>query len=78
MEVVQSQRDFSRCPRCGRPTAPAISYLGTPSEFWKECVSCNTFINTYIPQEHQEALHRDPHLLVGNFRRIWVWKNTNI
>lgn len=62
-------KDFSKCPRCGNPTKRAISWAGTPSEFWLECSnpSCNTYINTYIPQEHQIAFHKDAHLLTGNF-----------
>lgn len=60
-------KNFSRCPRCGSYTHQAISYAGTPSEYWLECDNCNTFINTYIPQPHQEAVHRDDHLYVGNF-----------
>lgn len=60
-------RDFSRCPRCNAETKPATAFHGGPSEFWLECTRCNTFINTYIPQEHQEALHVDPHRLTGNF-----------
>lgn len=62
-------RDFSRCPRCGQATKKAISWAGTPSEFWYECTnpSCNTYINSYIPQAHQVAFHKDNHLLTGNF-----------
>lgn len=60
-------RDFSKCPRCHASTQPAISFQGGPSEFWLECTRCNTYINTYIPQEHQEAVHRDSHRFVGNF-----------
>lgn len=60
-------RDFSRCPRCGSPTNIAKSFSGGESEFWLECTRCNTFINTYIPQEHQVAVHTDPHRFTGNF-----------
>lgn len=61
--------DFSKCPRCHQATKRAIAFSGTPSEFWLECTNpgCNTFINTYIPQDHQIAFHQDPHLLTGNF-----------
>jgi hypothetical protein len=45
----------------------AISYSEAPSEFWLECDRCNTFVNTYVPQPHQAAVHRDPHLYIGNF-----------
>ena len=60
-------KDFSRCPRCNSYMHPATAYSGTPSEYWLECDRCNTFINTYMPQPHQEAVHKDPHLYVGNF-----------
>lgn len=60
-------KDFTKCPRCGSTVHQATSYAGTPSEFWLECDKCNTFINTYIPQPHQMAVHKDPHLYVGNF-----------
>ena len=60
-------RDFSKCPRCGASTKIATSFSGGESEFWKECRSCNTFINTYIPQEHQAAVHRDQGRFIGNF-----------
>lgn len=64
---MQTTRDFSRCPRCGAPTHKAIAFNGAESEFWYECDKCNTFINTYIPQEHQEAVHTDAHRITGNF-----------
>lgn len=62
-------KDFSRCPRCGSATKPAIAWAGTPSEFWLECTNpgCNTYINTYIPQDHQMDFHKDKHLFTGNF-----------
>lgn len=60
-------RDFSTCPRCGAPTRQSVSYSGAPSEFWRNCTHCRTYINTYIPQSHQEAFHKDPHLYRGNF-----------
>ena len=72
----QDQRDFSHCPRCGAPTQSAKSFQGTPSEFWLECTECNTFINTYIPQEHQESVHRDKHTFIGNFGGYGSGKTT--
>jgi hypothetical protein len=60
-------KDFNHCPRCGSTMHSAVSFAETPSEFWLECDKCNTFVNTYIPQPHQLAVHRDPHLYVGNF-----------
>lgn len=60
-------KKFTKCPRCGNSMHQAISYSETPSEFWLECDRCNTYINTYIPQPHQAAVHRDSHLYIGNF-----------
>lgn len=60
---------LDRCPRCGSPWKPTIAMNGGPSEFWKECSnpSCNSYLNTYVPQSHQYAFHRDSHTFVGNF-----------
>lgn len=60
---------LDRCPRCGSLWKTAIAMNGGPSEFWKECSnpSCNSYLNTYVPQEHQDAFHRDSHTFVGNF-----------
>lgn len=60
---------LERCPRCGSPWMPTKAINGGPSEFWKECSnpSCNTYLNTYVPQAHQFAFHEDPHTFVGNF-----------
>lgn len=60
---------LDRCPRCGSRWKDAIAINGGPSEFWKECTnpSCNTYLNTYVPQAHQFAFHRDGHTFTGNF-----------
>ena len=60
-------KDFSRCPRCGSPTKKCIAINGGASEFWLECTRCNTYVNTYIPQPHQAAVHMDYHTYIGNF-----------
>lgn len=70
------RRDFTVCPRCGSHTSPAVSFLGTPSEFWRKCDNCNTYINTYIPQAHQEAFHRDAHRFKGSFGGYGTGKTT--
>ena len=69
-------RDFSKCPRCGAPTVPSKSIQGTPSEFWLECTKCNTYINTYIPQDHQAAVHVDDHTFIGSFGGYGSGKTT--
>lgn len=56
-----------RCPRCGSHMEKAIAFNGGESEFWLECSSCNTFVNTYTPQKHQSAVHKDTHRYIGNF-----------
>ena len=69
-------RDFSRCPRCNANTEPAIAFSGTPSTSWLQCTGCNTYINTYVPQEHQRAVHEDPHTRLGNFGGYGTGKTT--
>lgn len=80
MAELQTQtHDFSVCPRCKYPMRPTTTYTGAPSKWWLECSNkrCNTFINTYQPQPHQEAVHRDAHLYVGNFGGYGSGKTTN-
>lgn len=60
-------KQFKSCPRCGADLQPSMSFAGTPSRFWVECPDCNTYVNTCRPMAHQEALHRDPHRILGNF-----------
>lgn len=60
-------RVFDKCPRCGAKLVRCIAYNGVESEFWFECTECNTYVNTYIPQPHQESLHEDDHTYIGNF-----------
>lgn len=55
-----------QCPTCGSLLARANTISGNPSEFWLECDYCNTYINTYRPQPHQLATHRDSHLYIMN------------
>jgi len=74
--VKRFRRDFSQCPRCNAPTRKATSYIGAPSEFFLECTECNTYINTYIPMPHQEAVHRDNHTYIGNFGAYGTGKTT--
>lgn len=70
------RRYFDTCPRCSAPLRVCTSINGTASEFWKECTECNTYVNTYIPQAHQEAFHRDPHKFKGNFGGYGTGKTT--
>lgn len=72
------RRKFDRCPRCGAATKKCIAMNESPSEFWYECTSpsCNTYINSYIPLPHQEAVHKDDHYYVGNFGGYGTGKTT--
>ena len=70
------RRDFSTCPRCHAPTQTTTSISGVPSEYFLECTRCNVYINTYIPQRHQEAVHRDPARTIGNFGAYGTGKTT--
>lgn len=78
-ELQTETHDFSKCPRCGYPMRQTKTYSGAPSRWWLECSNkrCNTFINTYQPQPHQEDVHRDAHLYVGNFGGYGSGKTTN-
>ena len=69
-------RDFTKCPRCGSPTEKSKSFNGGESEFWYNCVKCNTYINTYVPMAHQVAVHSDTHRFVGNFGGYGSGKTT--
>lgn len=48
---------------------PAKNIDGTDSTFWLKCCSpkCNTYLDTYIPQEHQVHIHEDTHKYIGVF-----------
>lgn len=58
-----------RCPRCGSPMQPTISFNESVSDSWMECTSqhCHTYVDTYIPQSHQAKIHVDPSRYVGVF-----------
>ncbi len=67
--ALPQTRSFRHCPRCKSETKKATSVNNSESEFWYECKSpkCNTYINTYIPQDHQRQLHEDSHRFIANF-----------
>ena len=60
-------RKFEKCPRCNAPLQPTMNLLEGPSTTWLECTECNTYVDTYLPQPHQFAVHRDEHRIIGNF-----------
>ena len=60
-------KDFSVCPRCGSPTKKSTAINEADSEFFVECTRCNAYVNTYVPQPHQQSVHEDYHLYIGNF-----------
>lgn len=45
---------------------PSKSINDSESEYWVECTRCNTYVNTYVPQPHQESVARDHHLYILN------------
>lgn len=69
-------RKFDRCPRCDCPLVKSKAISGVDSEYWYECTECNTYVNSYVPQPHQEAVHRDPHKHKGNFGGYGTGKTT--
>ena len=73
---LKQMRTFDKCPRCGCDLVRSKNIAGTDSEFWFECTSCNTYVNTYIPQEHQESYHSDAHKFKGNFGGFGTGKTT--
>lgn len=72
-----ANHDFSHCPRCGAKTVEAQAFT-KESEFWLRCSNpaCRTFINTYIPQEHQANFHKDAHRICANFGGYGSGKTT--
>ena len=69
-------RRFVKCPRCGAQLVPTIAMNGGQSKNWLNCSRCNTYVNTYVPQPHQEAVHKDPHTFIGNFGGYGTGKTT--
>lgn len=67
LRIINKQQ--LRCPTCGQQMIPAKNLDGTDSTFWVECISpkCHTYVDTYIPQEHQEFIHKDPRKYIGVF-----------
>lgn len=74
--MITLRRSFKKCPRCDAKLRTSVAYLGNPSEFWLECPDCNTYVNTYIPQEHQRSVHLDQHRYIGNFGAYGTGKTT--
>lgn len=58
-----------KCPTCNSSMVPAKNIDGTDSTFWLVCSNpkCHTYVDTYIPQEHQIQVHQDPHKYIGVF-----------
>lgn len=69
-------RKFTTCPRCGGMMIKAKPLVGDESEFWFRCTRCRTFVNSYVPQPHQRAVHEDPHTYIGNFGGYGTGKTT--
>lgn len=67
MRVVNLEK--LRCPTCGSEMTHAKNIEGGESTFWMECThpTCHTYVDTYIPQEHQYDVHTDRHKYIGVF-----------
>lgn len=59
-------RKFEYCPRCGSRLVKATAINGGESVYWYKCSRCNTYVNSFIPMEHQEAVLRDAHTFTMN------------
>lgn len=70
------RRSFANCPRCHGAMRETKAFSGAPSEYWRECTNCNTYVNTYLPQPHQGAVHNDTHRYIGNFGGYGTGKTT--
>ncbi len=72
------KREFKYCPRCGAPLKKANAVNNTESEFWYTCTnfSCNTYVNSYVPQPHQAKVHLDNRKFLGNFGGYGSGKTT--
>lgn len=69
-------RRFTECPRCGAKLIKATAMNGGESTNWLRCSRCNTFINTYVPMEHQRGVHEDDHTFIGSFGGYGTGKTT--
>lgn len=67
---------FDRCPRCGSRLVKATAINGGESTNWLQCTRCNTFVNTWLPMEHQDSVLRDDHVFIGNFGGYGTGKTT--
>lgn len=67
---------FDKCPRCGSKLVPAIAINGGESTNWLTCSRCNTYVNTWIPMEHQDAMLCDAHTFTGSFGGYGTGKTT--
>lgn len=58
---------------------PAVNLEGGESTFWMKCTRphCRTYVNTYIPMEHQYLLHMDSSRYSGVFGGYGTGKTTN-
>jgi PBSX family phage terminase large subunit len=67
--ILHTLFNQKRCPRCNALLQPTPSISGAPSTDWLECSnsSCNTYVDTYHPMDHQTSVHLDAHRIIGNF-----------
>lgn len=53
-------KDKLHCPECQTKMVEAVSISGAESDFYMSCPNCPTYVDTYIPLDHQAAFHADP------------------
>lgn len=69
-------RDFNLCPKCFSHMVKATAINDGESINWLKCTRCSTYVNTYVPMPHQQAVHEDPHTFIGNFGGYGSGKTT--
>lgn len=60
--MIVLNKEKLRCPECGSTMSPCVAVSGGLSDFWVKCNKrgCETYIDTYIPLQHQYIMHLDP------------------
>lgn len=69
-------RSFDKCPRCNSLMTKAIAINDGESTNWYKCTRCSTYVNSYVPMPHQQAVHEDDHTFIGNFGGYGSGKTT--
>ena len=68
--IPKSLTHLKQCPRCNNPLGPSIAINGSESATFKECIACNTLVNTFKPIKYQADYMERPErytMLAGGF-----------